>query len=257
MVVPTVTNFFEAVMVSLAAALTTLLAFIPALIGAVILLIIGWILSGIAARLVTGLLQRVGFEAAANRIGVNDFVHRTGARSLTASGLMGELVKWFIRLIFIEAAAQAVHLQAVTQVINQVILFIPNLVVAIVVLMVGVLIARFVAGLVRGSASEAGLGNPNLLAKVAEYAIIAFAVIIAVNQVGIASTLVNTLFMAFVGAIALAVGLAFGLGGRDVAGQMTQRGYLTARQAAPRVQQAADQQPQPAPTDEAARRRLA
>lgn len=253
MVIPTVTNFFEAVMVSLAAALMTLLSFIPALIGAVILLIVGWVISGFVARIVSGLLQRVGFESAATRTGVTDFIRRTGAHQMTASLLMGEIVKWFIRLIFIEAAAQAVHLQAVTQVINQIILFIPNLVVALVVLMVGVMIARFVAGLVRGGASEAGLGNPDLLAKLAQYAIMAFAVIVAVNQVGIASTLVNTLFMAFVGAIALAVGLAFGLGGREVAAQMTQRWYMTGRRSADRIQQ----QSAPDTTSESSRRKLA
>lgn len=255
MVVPTVTNFFEAVMVSLAAALMTLLSFIPALIGAVILLIVGWILSGFAARVVTALLQRVGFETAASRTGVTNFMHRTGARQMTASSVMGEIVKWFIRLIFIEAAAQAVHLEAVTQVINRVILFIPNLVVALVVVMIGMLIANFVAGLVRGAASEASLGSPNLLAAVAKYAIMAFAVIVAVNQVGIASTLVNTLFMAVVGAIALAIGLAFGLGGRDVARDMTSSWYMSGRQSSAQLQQQS-QSDQP-PRAETQARRLA
>ena len=245
MVVPTVTNFFEAVMVSLAAAMMTLLSFIPALIGAVILLVVGWILSGFAGRIVSRVLQRVGFETAATRTGVTDFMHRSGSR-LTASVVMGEIVKWFIRLIFIEAAAQAVHLDAVTQLINRIILFIPNLVVALVVLMIGLLIARFVAGLVQGSASEAGIRNAGLLGAIAKYAIITFAVIVAVNQVGIASTLVNTLFMAIVGALALAFGLAFGLGGRDVASQMTEGWYRAGRTAAPRLQQAAERSTAPA-----------
>ena len=239
MVVPTVTNFFQAVMVSLAAALMTLLSFIPALIGAILLLIIGWVLSDVIAKLVAGLLERVGFENAAHRVGVTGFMSRTGMRDPRAGYVLAELVKWFIRLIFIEAAAQAVHLQAVTQVINQLILFIPNLIVALVVLLIGAIVARFVAGIVRGSASEAGLQNPNLLATVAQYAIMAFAVIVAINQVGIAATLVNTLFMALMGAVALAVGLAFGLGGRDVAGQMWQGWYQRSRQIGPRLESAA------------------
>ena len=247
MVVPTVTNFFQAVMVSLAAALMTLLSFIPALIGAVILIIVGWLLSDFIARLVVALLERVGFETAAQRTGITGFMSRTGARDTRAGYLLGELVKWFIRLIFIEAAAQAVHLQAVTQVINQIILFIPNLVVALVVLMIGAIIARFVAGLVRGSAGEAGFQNPNLLATVAQYAIRAFAVIVAINQIGVAATLVNTLFMAFCGALALALGLAFGLGGRDVAGQVWQGWYQRGREITPRLESAAQRATATAP----------
>lgn len=242
MVVPTVTNFFQAVMVSLAAALMTLLAFIPALVGAVILLIIGWILSDVIARLVVALLERVGFETAAQRTGITGFLTRTGAHDTRAGSVLGELVKWFIRLIFIEAAAQAVHLQAITQVINQIILFIPNLIVALVVLMIGAIIARFAGGVVRGSAAEAGLRNPNLLATVAQYAIMAFAIIVAINQIGVAATLVNTLFMAFCGAVALALGLAFGLGGRDVAGQVWQGWYQRGREIGPRLESAAQRQ---------------
>ena len=241
MVVPTVTNFFQAVMVSLAAAMMTLLSFIPALIGAAILLVVGWLLSDVAARLVVGILDRTGFEHAAQRTGVSGFISRTGMRDARAGVVLAELVRWFIRLIFLEAAAQAVHLVAVTDIINRIILFIPNLAVALVVLMVGAMLGRFVAGLVRGSASEAGFRSPNMLASIAQYAIIAFAVLVAVNQIGIAASLVNTLFMAFVGSIALAAALAFGLGGRDVAAQVWRGWYERSRELGPQISAAAEQ----------------
>ncbi len=253
MVVPTVTNFFQAVLVSLAAALTTLLSFIPALIGAIIVLVVGWLVSDFVGALCVRILERVGFETAAQRTGVSGFVARTGMRDPRASVVLAELVKWFIRLIFLEAAAQAVHLQAVVQVINQIVLFIPNLVVALVVLMIGVMVARLVGGIVRGSAAEAGFDNPNLIASLAQWAIVAFAVIVAVNQIGIAATLVNTLFMAFVGAVALALGLAFGLGGRDVAGRMWQNAYDRGRQMTPRLETAAQAAAERASSPQAAR----
>ena len=243
---PTVTNWLEAVMVSIAAALMTFLSFLPALIGAILILVIGWVLSGFIARLVVGLLDRIGFDRAAERTGVSGFISRTGIKDPRASWVIGELVKWFIRLIFLEAAASAIHLTAVTNVINSIVLFIPNLIVALLVLMVGALIARFVGDLVRGSASEMGIANPNLLASIARVAIIAFAVIVAVNQVGIAATIVNTLFMAIVFAIALAAGLAFGLGGRDTAAQMWQRLYQQGQQVAPRIASAAETAAEPA-----------
>ena len=248
---PVVTNLVEAVYVSLASALSALLSFIPALIGALIVLLIGWVIAGALARLVGALLERVGFDRAAQRTGVTDFLARTGWRRPRASFLMGELVKWFIRLIFLEAAASAVHLQAVTDIINRLVLFIPNLMVALVVLLLGALIARFVAGLVRGSASEAGFANSNLLATLSQVAVLGFAVIVAVNQIGIASTIVNTLFTAIVGALALAFGLAFGLGGRDIAARIWARWYQVGQEMGPRLEAAAGRTVQPLPAEEA------
>jgi hypothetical protein len=158
--------------------------------------------------------------------------------------VIGELVKWFVRLLFLEAAAEAVHLTAVTQILNQIVLFIPNLIVALIVLMIGALIARFVGDLVRGSASGMGFGSPNLFASIARVAIMGFAVIVAVNQVGIAATLINTLFGGFVLALALAIGLAFGLGGRETAAQMWQRWYERGRELGPRLEHAAQTAPE-------------
>ena len=86
------------------------------------------------------------------------------------------------------------------------------------------------SNVVRGAASEGGLGNPDLLAKVASGLVWTFAIVVAVNQIGIATTLVNTLFMAVVGAIALALGLAFGLGGRETAAEIVRNWYGKAQQ---------------------------
>lgn len=239
MSLPHVSGWFDAVMLSITAALVTFLSFLPAIIGAIIILVVGWLLAGFVGKLVTMFLDKIGFERAAQRTGVSNFIARTGTQDTRVSRLIGELVKWFIRLIFLEAAAEAVHLTAVTQVLNQIVLFIPNLIVALIVLMVGALIARFVGDLVRGSASEMGFGNPNLLATLARVAIIAFAVIVAVNQIGVAAALVNTLFAGLVFAIALAAGLAFGLGGRDTASRMWQSWYTRGQEMAPRLEQAA------------------
>ncbi len=240
MSVPTVTGWFQAIMVSITGALVTFLSFVPALLGAILILIIGWLIAGWVGKLVTALLQKIGFETAAERTGVTGFMSRAGVHDARASRVIGEMVKWFIRLIFLEAAAEAVHLTAVTAVIERIVLFIPNLIVAVIVLMIGALIARFVGDLVRGGASEMGFGSPNLMATVSRVAIMAFAVIVAVNQIGIAAALVNTLFMAIVFALALSVGLAFGLGGRDTAARMWQQWYARGQEMAPRLEQRAE-----------------
>ncbi len=235
MIVPSVTNFFQAVVVSVAAGLMTLVSFVPALVGAVIILVAGWLLSDFVASLCLRLLERTGFENAALRAGVAGFIARTGMRDPRASVLLAELARWFIRLIFLEAAAQAIHLQVVVQVINQLIFFIPNLAVALVVLLIGLVAARLAAAAVRASAEQAGFENAVLIAGVTKYTVLAFAIIVAVNQVGIAASIVNILFMAFAGSVALALGLAFGLGGRDVAGRVWQNAYDRGRAAGPRL----------------------
>lgn len=236
---PLLANFGEAVLVSVAAALGAVLSFIPALIGAIILVVIGWLISDVVARVVTTLLRRIGFETAAQRIGITNFIAMTGARSGSAAAIFGEIVKWFIRLLFLEMAAEVLHISVVSGLINSILLFIPNLIVAMIVLMVGMLIANFVAGIVRGSAGEMGFSNPNLLAGLARVAIMILAALIALSQVGIAAVLIDTLFAALVGAMALALGLAFGLGGREVAGQMWAQWHLTGKGAVRKMEQKA------------------
>jgi len=94
---------------------------------------------------------------------------------------------------------------------------------------------------VRGATAKGDLGNPDLLAGIARVAVWAFAIVIAVNQIGIAQELVNTLFMATVGAVALALGLAFGIGGRDTAAEVVRNWYERSRRLAPKAEEAAEQ----------------
>jgi hypothetical protein len=134
-----------------------------------------------------------------------------------------------VRLIALAVAFDALGLPAVSDVLRQLLLWLPNVVVALVVLVIGGLAARALSNVVRGSASEAGLSNANFLAKISSAVVWAFAIVVAVNQIGIATELVNTLFMAIVGALALGLGLAFGLGGRETAGEIVRKWYAKAQ----------------------------
>ena len=231
----------DAVLISITDALRNFLGFLPQLIGALIVLILGWIISGILGGLVERALKAIGFERAAESSGIAGFIQQSGAGSQwTASKVVGEIVKWFIRLIALQAAASILGMPQLTEIINSILLFLPNVVVALAIVVIGALIAKFVGGLVRGATSEMGLGNPDLVSNIARYAIIVFAVIAAVNQLGIAATVVNTLFMATVGAVAVAFALAFGLGGREVAAQITQNWYAKGQEASQKVSQYAE-----------------
>ena len=106
--------------------------------------------------------------------------------------------------------------------------------------MIAGLAANALANLIRGATAQAGFDNPDLLATIARVAVWAFGIVVAVNQIGIAQALVNTLFMGFIGALALAAGLAFGLGGRDTAGQIVQSWYNRGRANQPKMERAAE-----------------
>ena len=234
-----VNDWGEALLTSLAGALALFLSGIPRVIGFLLILLIGWFIASAVAKLVATLLRTVKFNDLAQRSGFSVFVQKMGLHT-DASGALATIAKWFVRLIVLVVAFDALGLPAVSQVLQQFLAWIPNLVVALVVLVIGGLLATALANLVRGATGQAGLGNPDLLANIARIAVWAFTIVVAVNQIGIATTLINTLFMGFVGALALALGLAFGLGGRDTAGQLVQGWYQRGRASAPRLGAAAD-----------------
>ncbi len=234
-----ITDWGAAVMTSLTAALTMFLAAIPRVIGFLVILVIGWLIAGVLAAAVAALLRAVRFNDLAQRSGLAGFVHNMGVRKDTA-GVLADIVKWFVRLIVLVVAFDALGLPAVSSVLQQFLLWIPNLVVAMIILVIAGLAANALGDLVRGATAQAGFDNPDLFATITRVAVWGFGIVIAVNQIGVAQTLVNTLFMGLVGALALAIGLAFGLGGRDTAGQIVQGWYNRGRAARPKIERAAE-----------------
>ena len=229
--VPVVASWGDAIFVALTGALNDLLLFVPRLLGALAILLVGWLLAKVVAALVAKGLRAVRFNQVADRAEIDQFLDRAGVR-LDPASVVGKLAYWFLLLIFVGAAFNAFGLTQVTALINQVIAYLPNVVVALVVLLVGALLAQLAANLVRGASGTARVGDPGLLAGLARAAVLGFAVLIALNQLQIGAAIVNTLFMALVGAIALAAALAFGLGGRDVAGRIVEDWYARRAQVA-------------------------
>jgi hypothetical protein len=217
-----VQNTGDAIRASLAAAFSTLMAAIPRIFGFLVILVVGWLIAGLVAKAVAGLLRAVHFNDLAQRSGFAGFVHEMGVRT-DSVGVLANLTKWFIRLIALVVAFDALGLPAVSDVLRQLLLWLPNLVVALVVLVIGGLLAKGLGSLVRGATAEAGFRVPDTLATVARVAVMAFAIVVALNQIGVATTLVNTLLIGMVAALALATGIAFGLGGRDKAAQTLER----------------------------------
>src|SRR3954469_11360625 len=228
----------DAFKASLAGALNTFLSAIPRIIGFAIVLIVGWIISSLLARGVQALLHAVKFNDLAHRSGFADFVQKMGVRNDSA-GVIAGIVKWFVRLITLVVAFDTLGLPAVSNVLQQLLLWLPNLVVALVVLVIGGLAANALSRLVRGATAEAGFSNPEMMESVTRVAVWGFAIVVAITQLGIATTLINTLLIGIVGALSIASGLAFGLGGRDRAAQLIDRMGQNAERAGPRLERAA------------------
>lgn len=199
---------------SFANAMNMFFAFIPKLLGFLVILIIGLIVASLLAKAVTLLLRKIGFDEFSDRLGMAGVERRLGTR-IDMAEVLGKIVYWFVFLIFLVPAINALELTTVSVFLTQLISYIPNVFVAVLVLFLGLLISNFVGDLVRRTTTNGRIGNPNLLSNLARYAIIGFALIIALQQLNIAPELFQILFSAVVGALALALGLAFGLGGKD------------------------------------------
>lgn len=222
----TVTNWGTAIISSFAGALALVFSFVPRLVGFLVILIVGWIVAALLEKGITLLLRRVGFDRISERIGLTRLEQRMNIR-MDAASVLGKVVFWFVFLIFLVPACNALQLDSVSQLISLIVGYIPNVFVAIVVLFLGMLLATFVADIIYRALSASKNSNPKVLSNVARYVIIGFAILVALEQLQIAPALITTLFTAVIGGAALACALAFGLGGRDTAKQLLERGMGT------------------------------
>jgi len=229
-----ITNWGSAILTSFTNALNLVFAFIPKLISFLVILLVGWIVASVVSKAVTFLLRKIGFDRLSERIGLSRLEQRMGLR-MDAAGVLGKVVYWFIFLIFLVPAVDALGLTTVSNILNQIIAYIPNVFVAILVLFLGTLAATFVADIIRGATASTNMGNPNIYAAIARWAILGFVAIIALEQLQIAPALLNELFGAIVAAAALAFGLAFGLGGRETAQRLLNRSENTVSSAASQI----------------------
>ena len=200
---------------------------LPGLLGAILVLIVGWILANAAARVVTAAIRTAG----ADRL----FLQHGGMDQLIPSKATGEIVKWLVRLGALLIAASLVGLASVAVLVNSIVLWLPNLIVAAIILLVAPVLGKFLRSVIEVGAGQAGFTNARVLGRVTEMAVMVFAVIIAINQVGIAADLIQTLFTGVVAALAIAFGLAFGMGGRGVAEKVTESWYASSKGTAEKI----------------------
>ncbi|MEK7463638.1 MAG: hypothetical protein AAB610_00755 [Patescibacteria group bacterium] len=198
-------------------------SFVPTLVIAVIIFAIGWVLAALIEKLVEGLFKTFKVDTALKSAGFEDVVERSGYK-LNSGRFVGSLVKWFVVVVFLIASFDILGLSQVNSFLKDVVLsYLPQVIVAVLVLMVAVMIADAVQKIVIASARAAHVRSASLLGAIAKWAIWIFAILTALFHLGIAPGLIQTLFMGIVVAAAIAVGLAFGLGGKEVAARMLEK----------------------------------
>jgi hypothetical protein len=194
----------------------------PSILLAIIIFIIGWIVATTLGKLVMMGVDALKLDRLFKSTGVDEALARAGTR-LHIGKFIGELVKWFIVIVFLIASLNIVHLDQVTMFLQAVLAYIPQVIVAALVLVAGTLLADFVRKLVAGSAAVANVRSARMLGSIAYYAIWILALVTALDKLGIFGYFGQILFTGLVVMIALALGLAFGLGGKEVAGRWLAR----------------------------------
>jgi hypothetical protein len=196
--------------------------FVPALFGALVILFAGYLLAKVLEKGVLRLLRRVHFNDLLERGGVLQAVERSGSH-LNPARVLANLLFWLVMFAVLLVAANAIGLESLANVFSELVSYIPSVIAAVVVILLGIVLGRFVGGLIQASAG--GLHGGPWLARVGRGGVIVLAVFMALQELGIATDIVTTAFAILFGAVALALALAFGLGNRELAAEVTREWY--------------------------------
>lgn len=195
---------------------------VPALLGALVILFAGYLLAKVLEKITERLLRRIRLNHLLERGGVIQAVERSGTH-VNPTRVIANLVFWLVMFTVILLAANALGLQSLANVVSTLVGYIPSVIAAIVIILVGIVLGGFVGGLI--GASAGGLHGGRALARVGRGGVILLAVFMALQELGIATDIVTTAFALLFGAIALAMALAFGLGNRELAAEVTREWY--------------------------------
>ncbi len=192
-----------------------LVGFVPVLVVAIVVLVLGWVLGNGLGTLVKRILEAIKIDNIANSIGLDKLSERTGKKlSVAAFGYW--LVKWFFIIATFVAAADILGLSQVSVFLYSAVLpYFGSVIVAVAIMLIGIVAANFLQGLVRHSLNAGGLHSADSLGLITKWAVLIFAFLATLSQLGVAAAFVQDLFRALVAMLAIAGGIAFGMGGRE------------------------------------------
>jgi hypothetical protein len=196
-------------------------AFLPRLVLAIVILIIGWLVAKAVRFAIVRALRAVNFNVVTEKAGIDHFLKQGGA-DIDTIRVLGALFFWLVILAALMIASNSLDLAYVTDLIGRIVLFVPKVMVAVVILVFGVYFARFVGAALTTYLHNLGVGEAGLVGRLALYAIVVFVVMIALDQMGLGD-IIRQAFLIIVAAIALGLALAFGLGGQKRAAELIER----------------------------------
>jgi len=216
------TELGSAVSATMASTWIGIINIVPSLLGAAVVFIVGLFVAEALGRFVAKISNKVFLDQAVSTTGLKGILERVGFK-MEVSKALGLLVTWFLYAVALIAAADILGLSQISEFLQSVVLYIPNVIIAIVILVVGIVVSNFIHTLVKETSSAAKLASADTLANVAKYAILIFTFMAALIQLGVATSLIQILFTGLVFMISLAGGVAFGLGGKDRAKEILDR----------------------------------
>ena len=193
--------------------------FLPRFIAAIVVFLVGWLIAELLGKLAYHVVKTVHLDNALSKVGFRQAWERSGFK-LNTPMLFYELVKWFFVVVFLMAATNILGLGQVSDFLKTVVFYLPNVIVAMVILLIGILVAKFLEGFVKASVKAAGLMSANFLGALTKWAVFVFSLLIALAQLKVADDIIKIVITGLIAAGALAMGLAFGLGGVKHAEQM-------------------------------------
>ncbi len=200
----------------------TMIAYLPNVLGALIVFLLGLIIAHVLREVVVKVISLLRIDELAKRLDITAQFERVGLR-LHIAGLLGWIVKWFLIIVSLIAATDILGWDQVTEYLSQVVLFIPNVMIAVIILLAGILLGNFVQNVVKTSVEAAKLESADFLSGISKWSILIFTFMAALVQLQIAPELIRVLFTGLVAMLALAGGLAFGLGGKEHAHRFLNR----------------------------------
>ena len=196
-----------------------LLLFLPRFVGAVVVFLVGILIASLLKALIMRLSNVLRLDAMAEKLDLKKMIQGFGV-TLNIAELLGWIVKWFVLIIFLSAATDILGWVAFSGYLTDVLQYLPNVIVAVIILLVGILVGNFTQNVVKSAVEAAKLTSAEFLSGLAKWAILIFSFMAALVQLQIAEDLIRILFTGLVAMLALAGGLAFGLGGKEQAAKV-------------------------------------
>lgn len=214
----------EALLLAASNVLTGFFSFLPSLFGALLIFLVGIILAKWCKAIVVKVLGAIKLDLLFQKSGLGSYLNKADVRVKTEV-FFGEIIRWLIVIVFFIASVNVLGLTTVSTVLNGMLAYLPRIISAVLILTVGVFLAGLVESLIKNAVNQIDPKTSRLLSKIASYLVVIVAALAAINELGIAQSLINIIFVGVIATLSLGLGLALGLGAKDVVSQMLGEWY--------------------------------